>query len=47
MLKLEKYVQEESVTVHANDTVIPGVCFTILAENQILLNEVKCDKIRK
>ena len=41
MLKLEKYVQEEIVRVYANDTVMQGVCSTILAKNKIFFNEVK------
>ena len=40
MLKSDKCVQEETVRVNANDTVMQGVCFTILAKNQIFLNEV-------
>ena len=41
MLKSEKCVQEEIVRVYANDTVMQGVCSTILAKNHIFLNEVK------
>ena len=41
MLKSEKCVQEEIVRVYADDTVMQGVCSTILAKNQIFLSEVK------
>ena len=47
MLKLEKCAQEELVSVYANDTLLWGFCLTIYAKNQIFLNEVKWDEIRK
>ena len=47
MLKLEKCVQEELVSVYANDTVLQGVHWTILAKNQNFLNEVEWNNIRK
>ena len=46
MLKLEKCVQEELFRVYANDTELRGDCLTILAKNQIFLNEVKWDDFK-
>ena len=43
----EMSVREQLVRVCANDTLLRNVCLTILVKNQIFLNEVKWDEIRK
>ena len=47
MLKIRNVCEKNLLVVYPNDTVLPGVCLTILVKNQILLNETKLDKIRK
>ena len=47
MLKSDKCIQGEVVKVYANDTVLRGACLTILAKNQMFLNKIKWDKIKK